>query len=45
MAVFIKAKETLVRRSAFFKPLPNFIKLLVTSCRLLYIKITEEIVA
>ena len=30
-AVFMKAKEALVQRSAFLKPLTNFIKLPVTS--------------
>lgn len=45
MAVFIKAKEALVKKLTFLKPLPNLIKLLVTFNKSFYIKITEEIVA
>lgn len=44
-AVFIKAKEVLVRKSAFLKPLANFIKPLVIPNRFFYTKITKEVVA
>ncbi len=44
-AVSIKAEEALVRRSAFPKPPPNPVKPLVSSCRLLHTKVTEEVVA
>lgn len=44
-AVFIKAKEALVRKSAFPKPLPNPIEPLVTPNGSFHTRITEEVVA
>lgn len=45
MAVFIKAKKALIKKSAFIKPPSNLLKLLVTSSGLAYITITQEIIA
>ncbi len=45
MAVSMKAKEALVRRSAFPKPPPNLFEPLVIPFGLAHTKITEEIVA
>ncbi len=44
-AVFMKAKEALVRRSAFSKPPPNLVEPPVTPCGLAHANITEETVA
>ena len=44
-AVSIKAKEALVRRSAFPKPPPNFIEPPIISCGIVHIKITKETIA
>lgn len=41
----MKAKEALVRRSAFSKPLPNPIEPPITPRKMAHTKITEEIVA
>ena len=45
IAVFMKAKEALVQRSAFSKLSISFIQTPVTSSRLAYTKITKAIVA
>ena len=44
-AVSIKAKEALVRKSAFLKPPTNLVELPVISLGLAYTKIIEEVVA
>lgn len=41
----MKAKEALIRRSAFLKPLPNPIKPAIISCGMAHKKITKETVA
>ncbi len=43
-ALFMKAKEALVRRSAFPKPPPNPVESLVSPYGLLHRKVTEEVV-
>lgn len=44
-AVFMKDKETLIRKLAFPKPAPSLFELPITFSGLAYTKITEEIVA
>ena len=44
IAVFMKAKEALVRKSAFPKPPPNFFETPTIPLKLAHTKITEEIV-
>lgn len=41
----MKAKETFVEKSAFSRPLPSYLEISITSLRLAYIKIVEEVVA
>ena len=45
IAVSIKAKKSLVRRSAFPKPPPNLVEYLVSPYKLLHTKVTKEVVA
>ena len=44
IVVFMKAKEALVRKSAFSRPPPNFLETPAISLGLAHTKITEEIV-
>lgn len=42
MSVYMKAKKTLVRRSAFPKQPPNLYELMFILCIMAHIKITKE---
>ncbi len=44
VAVSMKAKETLVRKSSFPKPPTNLAKLLILSSRTTYLKVTPKVV-
>lgn len=44
IAVFIKAKEALIKKFAFSKLTPNFIEPLITLCKITHTKITKETV-